>query len=106
MIIRLYETFEDEKNIYLVQEYNVFYKVIVKEENFLVGYKKMVISVKMMQGNYLHKLSNVLSIYILKKSRIEISNLRTSSWVPQKRLRWKLSILDCLINGEIQWEKS
>ena len=79
MIIRLYETFEDEKNIYLVQEYNVFYKVIVKEENFSVGYKKMVISVKMMQGNYLHKLSNVLSIYILKKSRIEISNLRTSS---------------------------
>ena len=74
MIIRLYETFEDEKNIYLVQEYNVFYKVIVKEENFSVGYKKMVISVKMMQGNYLHKLSNVLSIYILKKSRIEISN--------------------------------
>lgn len=79
MIIRLYETFEDEKNIYLVQEYYVFYIVIAKEENFSVDYKKMVISVKMMQGNYLHRLSNVLSIYILRKSHTEISNLRTFS---------------------------
>lgn len=66
----------------------------------------MVTSVKMMQGKYLHKLSNVLSIYILRKSHIEISNLKTSSWILPKHWKWRLLILAYLISGKIQWEKS
>ena len=35
-IIKIYETYEDETNYYVVTEYNQHYVVFVKEENFLI----------------------------------------------------------------------
>ena len=65
------------------------YVVFVKEVNFSVVYKNMVTSVKMMQGSYLHKSLNVWSIYILKKSHIEISSLKTFSWTLPRHYKWR-----------------
>lgn len=52
MIVRLYETFEDEKNLYLVQEYLPTDLVFVKEESYSVDYSHMVISVRLTLENF------------------------------------------------------
>lgn len=37
-IIKIYEVFENETKIYVVQEYLTFYQATVKEESYLNGY--------------------------------------------------------------------
>ena len=51
MIVRLYETFEDEKNIYLVQEYYLIDSASAKVENCSSDSSATVTSTRRMQGN-------------------------------------------------------
>jgi len=101
MIVRLYETFEDEKNIYLVQEYLFCVAVFVRVVNSSKDWSSMATLTKKMPANFLRRSSNAYVIYILKRSLTEISNPRTSSWTPRRTLRWKSLILGFLTSGKI-----
>jgi hypothetical protein len=71
MIIRLYETFEDDKNLYLVQEYSTLYAVFARAVSFSRDSSSMAISMKKMPGRYSHKSSNPYDICTPKRSRTE-----------------------------------
>ncbi len=51
MIIRLYETFEDEKNLYLVQEYSLAYSVFARAGSSSAGSSSTATSAKVTPGN-------------------------------------------------------
>ena len=67
--IKLYETFEDERNVFLVTEYFLGYLVYAKGDSSLTGYNLMEILVRRMQGRYLFKslrrLTTVIRIKLL-----------------------------------------
>lgn len=79
MIVRLYETFEDEKNFYLVQEYVKIYTVSVREANSSIDSNNMGISAKTMPVSYSLKSLNASGICTVKRYAIETSSLKTSS---------------------------
>lgn len=67
MVVRLYETFEDEKNIYLVQEYPFCVSVFVKAANSLKDWSNMETSMSKMPESSLHKSSSVFVIFTPKR---------------------------------------
>jgi serine/threonine protein kinase len=67
MIVRLYETFEDEKNIYLVQEYPYCYSAFARVANSLKDWSSMETLIRKMPGNSSHKSSNAFAICIPKR---------------------------------------
>jgi hypothetical protein len=71
MIVRLYETFEDDKNLYLVQEYSSPYAAFVRAASFSRDSSSMAISMKKMPVRYSHRSSNAYDICTPKRSPIE-----------------------------------
>lgn len=66
-IIKIYETYEDENNYYVVTEYIVFYLVSVKEANFSIGSFKKAVFLSFKQEKFLGKCSMLLNIVMVKK---------------------------------------
>lgn len=67
MIVRLYETFEDDKNIYLVMEYIFTHLVTAKEENSLRDWTEEAILTRMTLAKSLRRLLKSSNIYTPKK---------------------------------------
>lgn len=78
MIVRLYETFEDEKNLYLVQEYHQIYAVSARAESFSRGWSNMATSMKRTQGSYSRRSSSVSAIYTHRRLRTATSSPKIS----------------------------
>lgn len=80
-IIKLYEVFEDDKNLYLVQEYLFLFtsKVTVKADNYFNVYNNMATLANNKPGSFLGKWLTCSGICIHKKLPIGTLNLKTSS---------------------------
>lgn len=102
-IIKIYESYEDEANYYLVTEYFGFYSVCVKEGNFSIGLLIKGGFRKLMQGKYSRKCSMLLGIAMGRKLLIAISSHRTFCFWTITRTLSNWSISGFLMNGKKIW---
>jgi serine/threonine protein kinase len=79
-IIKIYETFEDKENYYVITEYVLLIiLVFVKEVSFLIDCQKREIFLRAMLGKYSSKFSMQSTIATFNRLPIETLSPRTSS---------------------------
>lgn len=71
LIVRLYETFEDEKNIFLVQEYKFSNVVSAKVDNCFLGSNSKEISANKTPDQFSTKWQNASNTFTHKRYAIE-----------------------------------
>ena len=77
-INRLYETYEDNNYLYLVNEYYCFYLACAKEDNSSIELMSSDASPKIKLGTFLFKWLKLSNTYTFKKSATETSRLKIS----------------------------